>query len=106
MQSPDGGPAYPMVDLSPLRSVRGVETGYIPVPPDRVARASDLADVDALILCECGISRDSLPAGGRLAHIARFGVGYDDIALDAATEAGILVTSSSHRPGTRRALKA
>jgi phosphoglycerate dehydrogenase-like enzyme len=35
-----------------------------------------------------------------LAHIARFGVGYDDIALDAATEAGILVTNAPE--GLRR----
>jgi len=94
MRSPSGETAYPMVDLSPLSSLPGVEICYVPVPEDKIARAEDLAEVDALILCECGIATQSFPANRRLGHIARFGVGFDDIAIDAATEASVLVTNA------------
>jgi phosphoglycerate dehydrogenase-like enzyme len=94
MRSPSGESAYPMVDLSPLSSLPGVELCYVPVPDDRIARAEHLATVDALILCECGIAAQSFPANRRLGHIARFGVGFDDIAIDAATEASVLVTNA------------
>ncbi|MFO1055982.1 MAG: NAD(P)-dependent oxidoreductase [Dongiaceae bacterium] len=93
MQAADGGPAYPMVELGPLAAA-GIATGYLPVPEDKLARAADLAAADAIILCECGIAPESLPANGRLGHIARFGVGFDDIAVAAATEAGVLVTNA------------
>jgi phosphoglycerate dehydrogenase-like enzyme len=91
-----------MVDLSPLSAMAGVEIAYVPVPPDKIARADDLAGVDALILCECGIAESSLPPNRRLGHIARFGVGFDDIAVDAATRDGILVTNAPE--GIRRAM--
>src|SRR5579863_2572692 len=94
MRSPSGESAYPMVDLSPLSSIPGVEICYVPVPHDRIARAEDLTEVDALILCECGIASQSFPANRRLGHIARFGVGFDDIAVDAATDASVLVTNA------------
>jgi len=94
MRLSSGKPAYPMVDLSPLSSTSGIEICYIPVPQDKIARAEDLTEVDALILCECGISSRSFPANRRLGHIARFGVGFDDIAVDAATEATVLVTNA------------
>jgi phosphoglycerate dehydrogenase-like enzyme len=94
MRAPNGESAYPMVDLSPLSSIPGVEICYLPVPQDKIARAEDLAEVDALILCECGISSHSFPANRRLGHIARFGVGFDDIAVDAATDASVLVTNA------------
>jgi D-3-phosphoglycerate dehydrogenase len=94
MRSPGGESAYPMVDLSPLSALPGVEICYVPVPEDKIARAEDLAGVDALVLCECGIAAQSFPANRRLRHIARFGVGFDDIAIDAATEASVLVTNA------------
>lgn len=94
MRAPSGASAYPMVDLSPLTAVPGLEICYLPVPPDKIARAEDLAEVDALILCECGIGANSFAANRRLGHIARFGVGFDDIAIDAATEAAVLVTNA------------
>lgn len=100
MQARDGGSAYPMVDLSPLLRTGRAEIGYVPVPPDKLVRAADLESFDALVLCECGVGPDSAPANGRLALVARFGVGYDDIALDAMTENGVLVTNAPD--GVRR----
>jgi D-3-phosphoglycerate dehydrogenase len=94
MQAPSGGSAYPMVDLTRLAAIPGVDISYIPVPADRIARAEDLSDVDALILCECGLGPQSFPGNGRLDHVARFGVGFDDIDLEAATRAGVLITNT------------
>ena len=94
MRARDGGLAYPMVDLSPLTRTGRIDIGFVPVPLEKIVRASDLEDFDALILCECGVGIDSVPASGRLAVVARFGVGFDDIALDAMTASGVLVTNA------------
>jgi phosphoglycerate dehydrogenase-like enzyme len=51
--------------------------------------AKGLADCDALILLAPRFARESMPAGGRLAAVARFGVGYDNVDLAACNEHGI-----------------
>jgi D-3-phosphoglycerate dehydrogenase len=53
--------------------------------------AAGLADSDALILLVPRFDATSVPADGRLAVVARFGVGYDSVDLDVCTEAGIAV---------------
>jgi phosphoglycerate dehydrogenase-like enzyme len=50
-----------------------------------------LADFDALILLVPRFGRESIPPGGRLSVVARFGVGYDNVDVDACNEAGIAV---------------
>jgi D-3-phosphoglycerate dehydrogenase len=52
-------------------------------------RADQLLGFDALILLAHGFTRDSIPPDGRLGVVARFGVGYDAVDVDACTEAGI-----------------
>ena len=84
----DGAPAYPMFDLSPLTSRRNVEIGYV-TPVDGVMPAAALADYDALILLMPKFTGASIPANGRLAAVARFGVGYDTVDVPALTAAGI-----------------
>ena len=84
----DGTPAYPMFDLSPLTSNPDIEIGYV-APVDGVMPADRLADYDGLILLLPKFSRASIPPGGRLAAVARFGVGYDNVDVGAATAAGI-----------------
>jgi D-3-phosphoglycerate dehydrogenase len=86
----DGTPAYPMVDLEPLRQEPGVEVGYVHAV-DGVMRAEDLAEVDALILLGSRFEARSIPQSGRLAAVARFGVGYDTVDVPACTKAGIAV---------------
>src|SRR5215213_2734995 len=83
----DGTPAYPMVDLAPLRAAGG-EVAYVH-SVDRVMRAADLEGFDALILLASRFDERSIPADGRLAVVARFGVGYDTVDVAACTEAGI-----------------
>ena len=57
-----------------------------PVTPDQ------LADFDAVISMGQAYTRDSFAGVERLALIARTGVGYDMIDMDAATEADVMVT--------------
>ncbi len=52
-------------------------------------RAEQLEDFDALILLIHRFTADSVPQSGRLGVVARFGVGYDTVDLDACTKAGI-----------------
>jgi len=87
---PDGSPAYPDFDLSPLRDDPLVEVVWLPAG-DRV-RAEDLAGVDALVLLVPRFEAESIPAGGRLAIVARFGVGFDNVDVAACTAAGIAVS--------------
>ena len=83
----DGTLTYPDFDLAPLRVARGVEMAFI----DSVSpiRADQLKDFDALILLSHRFAPESVPKGGCLGLVARFGVGYDTVDVDACTKAGI-----------------
>ena len=82
----DGTPAYPMFDLAPL-SGPDIEYFYLPQGPE--IDGADLEDADALIQLGVQFTRQSVPKGGRLSVVARFGVGYDNVDIDACTENGI-----------------
>ncbi len=88
---PDDTPAYPDFDLAPLRDHPNIEHDIVPVRDNRIA-AEDLEGFDALILLAARFDRDSVPAGGRLAMVARFGVGYDNVDVAALTARGIPLT--------------
>jgi D-3-phosphoglycerate dehydrogenase len=83
----DGSPTYPDFDLAPLKSAPGVEMAFL--DPSNPLRAEQLEDFDALILLAHRFARESVPKSGRLAAVARFGVGYDTVDVDACTDAGI-----------------
>ena len=85
---PDGGAAYPSFDLGPLQANPDVRVRYVD-PVDGVMPAAALEDVDALILLAHRFARQSVPESGRLTVVARFGVGYDTVDVDACTDAGI-----------------
>jgi len=87
---PDGSPAYPMFDLAPLHANPDVEVVHVPL--GKVASAAALEGFDALILLGNRFAPESVPPGGRLAIVARFGVGYDTVDVAACTPAGIAVT--------------
>ncbi len=62
---------------------------------DRTALLAALEDADALIVrSETQVTREVLAAAPKLRVIARAGTGVDNIDLDAATEAGILVLNA------------
>lgn len=88
--NPDGTPAYPDFDLSPLRDAPDVDL-FTAEPVDGVIPADSLADTDVLILLGARFAAESIPADGRLSMVARFGVGYDNVDVPACTEHGIAV---------------
>lgn len=98
-KKPDGSPAYPVFDLSPLEDDADVEFFYVD-PVDGAIPADGLADTDVLILLAARFTADSIPADGRLSMVARFGVGYDNVDVDACTERGIAVVITPE--GVRR----
>ena len=83
-KKPDGSPAFPDFDLSPLEQNPAVEYRFIKV--NGVIQAADLEGFDALILLIPRIEPESFPKDGRLAIIARFGVGYDTVNVQACTD--------------------
>ena len=83
----DGSPTYPDFDLAPLREAPGVEMRFL--ESENPLRAEQLKGFDALILLAHRFTRDSVPKDRRLAVVARFGVGYDTVDVDACTDAGI-----------------
>jgi phosphoglycerate dehydrogenase-like enzyme len=83
----DGSPTFPDFDLEPLRSAPAVEMAFLDSADPIEAR--QIADFDALILLVPRFSRESIHPNGRLAAVARFGVGYDNVDVDALTQAGI-----------------
>lgn len=86
-RKPDGSPVYPDFDLEPLRQAANVEFAYL--EPANPISADQIADFDALILLAHRFTRESIHPNGRLAVVARFGVGYDTVDVPACTEASI-----------------
>jgi phosphoglycerate dehydrogenase-like enzyme len=83
-KKPDGSPAFPDFDLAPLEQNPAVEYRFIKA--NGVIQAADLEGFDALILLIPRIEPESFPKDGRLAIIARFGVGYDTVNVQACTD--------------------
>ena len=73
--------------LSPLQRQPGVECHFLDRSDE--IRADQLADVDALILLTPRFAAKSMHPNGRLAVVARFGVGYDNVDVPACTAANI-----------------
>jgi phosphoglycerate dehydrogenase-like enzyme len=94
----DGSPAFPDFDMSPLDRDPNIEWAYI--PGDSPIPATALEGFDALILLIPRITTESFPADGRLALIARFGVGYDTVDVAACTANGCALVTTPD--GVRR----
>ncbi|MCA3574093.1 MAG: dehydrogenase [Aestuariivirga sp.] len=79
----DGSPTFPDFDLTPLREARNVEMAFL----DNASplKGEQLEDFDALILLAHRFDAGSVPKSGRLAVVARFGVGYDTVDVPACT---------------------
>jgi phosphoglycerate dehydrogenase-like enzyme len=94
----DGTPAFPDFDMSPLDQNPNIEWAYI--PGDTPIAARSLEGFDALILLIPRITPESFPKDGRLALIARFGVGYDTVDVPACTANGCALVTTPD--GVRR----
>jgi phosphoglycerate dehydrogenase-like enzyme len=86
-KKPDGSPTFPDFDLRPLNSAPGIEMAFLDLA--NPIEASQVADFDALILLVPRFARDSIHPNGRLSVVARFGVGYDNVDVDALTDAAM-----------------
>jgi len=69
----------------------GLEFHVLAHQPDKIIPAGALAGFDALFLLAYRITAESLTGAGRLAIVARWGVGYDNVDLAACTRAGVVV---------------
>ncbi|MCC6791228.1 MAG: phosphoglycerate dehydrogenase, partial [Thermomicrobiales bacterium] len=62
---------------------------------DKPALLAVLGDIDALIVrSETQVTQEVLAAAPKLRVVARAGVGVDNVDLDAATKAGVLVLNA------------
>ncbi|HKT79791.1 MAG TPA: NAD(P)-dependent oxidoreductase [Vicinamibacterales bacterium] len=81
---------FPYFDLSPLTGNAAFEVAQLGNGP--AIAASELRDFDGLILAGEALPREALEGQPRLAVVARFGVGYDQVDVPACTEAGVALT--------------
>lgn len=97
-KKPDGQPAFPMFDLSPLNDAPDISWAYVPVTDNRI-EPTDIEGFDALILLGAYFDENSHAGDGRLALIARFGVGYDTVDVDACTanDVALVITPNGVR---------
>jgi phosphoglycerate dehydrogenase-like enzyme len=79
------------IALDMLDNVPGIQMEYLPVD-EKVISAENGGDYDALGVLAPRITADLVDNAPRLAIVARFGVGYDNVDLDACTRNGVAVT--------------
>jgi D-3-phosphoglycerate dehydrogenase len=76
-----------------LHLLDGLEQTIVEVGGEGTAvSAEQVRDVDALLLLSPRVTADTVADAQRLKLIARFGVGYDNVDVDACTDAGVLLT--------------
>src|SRR5688500_12332191 len=72
-----------------LAGVEGIEYSPMPPQPGKIAQPAALNEFDALFALGLNITAGSVAGVERLAVVARWGVGYDMIDVDALTRADI-----------------
>jgi phosphoglycerate dehydrogenase-like enzyme len=100
--SADGTPTFGDIGLGILDRA-GIPWDYLP-EKTRELRPDQIRDYDALLLLGPLVTAATLEANERLTLIARFGVGYDNIDVDACTRNGVLLTITPD--GVRRPVAA
>jgi len=99
----DGSFTFPDFDLTLLEADPRIALEFVEVEDGRISAAA-MQNFDALILLSPIFDADSIPPDGRLALVARFGVGYDSVDVEACTRAGIAVAITPD--GVRRPVAA
>lgn len=100
---PDGSIGFGDIGLKILDDAPGVEWEFL-AQDVRELSADQVKDFDALLVLGPRVTPATLAGTDRLAIVARFGVGYDNVDLDACTESGVLVTITPD--GVRRPMAA
>jgi phosphoglycerate dehydrogenase-like enzyme len=98
---PDGAVGWGDIGLARYEGIEGIDVSFLP-RHEPVLSAELAADYDALAVLAPKVPAELIDNAPRLAIIARFGVGYDSVDLDAATRNGVAVTITPS--GVRRAM--
>jgi phosphoglycerate dehydrogenase-like enzyme len=104
--NPDGEPIWPGLADSLRERFPGIEVAYL-AERRPVVTPDQLEDLDAIISFSLRYTRESFARAGRLLLLARYGVGYDSVDLDACTEADVMLTITrgmARRPVAEAAL--
>lgn len=100
---PDGAVVFGDIGLGLLENADGVEWEFLAEDADEL-RPADVERYDALLLFSRAVTARTLAGAPRLALVARLGVGYDRVDVDACTEAGVILTIAPD--GVRRPVAA
>jgi D-3-phosphoglycerate dehydrogenase len=90
--APDGGPKFD-IGLDLLESDSRVQWEFIEDGAAEVSPAS-VAGLDALLVFGPRVTARTLQGADRLALVARIGVGYDNVDLEACARHGVMVTNT------------
>lgn len=101
--TPSGSVGWGDIGLARLEGIPDVDVSFLP-RQEPVLSAELAADFDALGVLAPKVSAELVDNAPRLAVVARFGVGYDNVDLDACTRNGVAVTITP--AGVRRAMAA
>lgn len=75
----------------PLFAEAGLEWEYVAENTPELT-GKQVGDYDALLVLGAGITADTFTGSDRLAIVARFGVGYDKVDVEACTKNGVLLS--------------
>jgi phosphoglycerate dehydrogenase-like enzyme len=89
--NPDGQIGFGDIGLSRLDDVPGISWEFLPENCTALTPAHAAA-YDALLVLAPRVTSDTLAGSPRLSLVARFGVGYDNIDVDACTKGGVALT--------------
>ena len=88
---PDGTVGWGDIRLDLLDAAPGLEWEFLAENTGEL-RADQVRDYDAVIVLAPRVTAATLEGADRLALIARFGVGYDSVDVDACTRNGVLLS--------------
>jgi len=88
---PDGTLAFGDIGLDLLEQARGVKHEFL-AENTKELTASQVRDFDALLVLAPRVTAATLDGADRLTVLARFGVGYDTVDVDACTRNAVLLT--------------
>ena len=101
--NPQGQIAFGDIGLSRLDEAPALEWEFLPDYSSELS-AEQVANYDALLVLAPRVTAGTLEGFSRLAVVARFGVGYDNIDVAACTRAGVALTITPD--GVRRPVAA
>jgi len=88
---PDGTLGFGDIGLELLDQAPGIEWEFLPENTPELL-PEQVRNYDALLVLAPRVTAATLAGSERLAVVARFGVGYDNVDVAACTEAGVLLT--------------